>query len=361
MRCYFVACLLVIFLLHFPSLIQSPMKYLTILAVSISILTASAAMERPSFHTKGTPTGKPTGPLKPGEYWWHPQISPQGPLMILISIPEQTMHVYRNGILIGRSSVSTGSKSHDTPGGVFTILEKQQSYRSKKYDNAPMPNMQRLTWTGIAMHSGQLPGYAASHGCVRLPYDFSQLLFSTTNSGGTVIIGDGKTPVPRLASNPGLILAPTDFTPEMLHALGKNDYDWHPERSPEGPITIVLSSADHAMYVYRNGNPIGRAAVEISSRGLTGGDRLGNHVFTMLEGTTGKPSRFTPKHEEARWMRVTNEGRSVDAETLASRLRFSPDFADKLANELKPGTTVIVTDYPVVRKPKSDSTYFAVN
>jgi len=337
------------------------MKYLTILAVSISILTASAAMERPSFHTKGTPTGKPTGPLKPGEYWWHPQISPQGPLMILISIPEQTMHVYRNGILIGRSSVSTGSKSHDTPGGVFTILEKQQSYRSKKYDNAPMPNMQRLTWTSIAMHSGQLPGYAASHGCVRLPYDFSQLLFSTTNSGGTVIIGDGKTPVPRLASNPGLILAPTDFTPEMLHALGKNDYDWHPERSPEGPITIVLSSADHAMYVYRNGNPIGRAAVEISSRGLTGGDRLGNHVFTMLEGTTGKPSRFTPKHEEARWMRVTNEGRSVDAETLASRLRFSPDFADKLANELKPGTTVIVTDYPVVRKPKSDSTYFAVN
>ncbi len=268
MRCYFVACLLVIFLLHFPSLIQSRMKYLTILAVSISILTASAAMERPSFHTKGTPTGKPTGPLKPGEYWWHPQISPQGPLMILISIPEQTMHVYRNGILIGRSSVSTGSKSHDTPGGVFTILEKQQSYRSKKYDNAPMPNMQRLTWTGIAMHSGQLPGYAASHGCVRLPYDFSQLLFSTTNSGGTVIIGDGKTPVPRLASNPGLILAPTDFTPEMLHALGKNDYDWHPERSPEGPITIVLSSADHAMYVYRNGNPIGRAAVEISSRPL---------------------------------------------------------------------------------------------
>ena len=361
MRCYFVACLLVVFLLHFPSLIQSRMKCLTILVLSISILTASAAMERPSFHTKGTPTGKPTGTLKPGEYWWHPEISPEGPLMILISIPEQRMHVYRNGILIGRSTVSTGSKGHDTPGGVFTILEKQQTYRSKKYDNAPMPNMQRLTWTGIAMHSGQLPGYAASHGCVRLPYDFSQLLFATTTRGGTVIIGDGKTPVPRLASNPGLILAPADFTPEMLHALGKNDYDWRPERSPEGPITIVISSADRAMYVYRNGNPIGRAAIEITGRGVTGRDRLGNHVFTMLEGTTGKPSRFTPAHEEARWMRVTSEGQPVDADTLASRLRFSPDFADKLANELKPGTTVIVTDYPVVRKPKSDSTYFAVD
>jgi hypothetical protein len=336
------------------------MKFLTTLAISIVLLTASqAAMEKPSFHTKGTPTGKPTGPLKPGEYWWHPEISPQGPLMILISIPEQETHVYRNGIMIGRSSISTGSKGHDTPGGVFSILEKQQSYRSKKYNDAPMPNMQRLTWTGIAMHSGQLPGYAASHGCVRLPYDFSQLLFSTTNRGGTVIIGDGKTPVPRLASNPGLMLAPKDFTPEMLHPLGKNDYDWHPERSPEGPITIVISSADKAMYVYRNGDPIGRASVEISGKGLSGREKLGNHVFTMLEGTTGKPSQFTPKHEEARWMRVTSEGKAVDTDTLASRLHFSPDFADKLANELKPGTTVIVTDYPAIRNPVTQSDVFA--
>jgi hypothetical protein len=336
------------------------MKFVAVLAICIGLLTASQAMEKPSFHTKGTPTGKPTGTLKPGEYWWHPEISPQGPLMILVSIPEQMMHVYRNGILIGRSTVSTGSKGHETPGGVFTILEKAQSHRSKTYNNAPMPNMQRLTWTGIAMHSGQLPGYAASHGCVRLPYDFSQLLFATTSRGGTVIIGDGKTPVPRLASNPGLLLAPKDFSPEMLHPLGKNDYDWQPERSPEGPITIVISSADKAMYVYRSGDPIGRASVELSGEGLTGREKLGNHVFTMLEGTTGKPSRFTPKHEGARWMRVTSEGRPVDAETLASRLRFSPDFADKLANEMKPGTTVIVTDYPVVRKPVADSTYFAV-
>src|ERR1700757_4954390 len=243
-------------------------KIFSVLAASVALLFSSLAMEQPSFHTKGTPTGKPTGKLKPGEYWWHPEISPQGPLMILISIPEQQMHVYRNGIMIGRSTVSTGSKGHETPGGVFSILEKQQSYRSKKYNDAPMPNMQRLTWTGIAMHSGQLPGYAASHCCVRLPYDFSQLLFATTTNGGTVIIGDGKTPTPYLASNPGLMLAPKDFSPAMLRPLAQNDYDWHPERSPEGPITIVLSSADHAMYVYRSGNPIGRAALEVGGGGL---------------------------------------------------------------------------------------------
>ena len=331
------------------------MKYLAILTISAGLLTASQAMERPSFHTKGTPTAKPTGQLKPGEYWWNPQLSPSGPVVVLVSIPQQTMHVYRNGILIGRSTISSG-KSGTTPGGVFAILEKKETHRSKKYNNAPMPNMQRLTWTGIAMHSGQLPGYPASHGCIRLPYDFSQLLFATTSRGGTVVVGDGKTPTPHLASNPGLLLAPKDFTPAMLRPLAQQEYDWQPERGPGGPITIVVSSADDAIYVYRNGNPIGRAALEV-----TGGDRLGSHIFTLLEGSTGKPSQLAPGREARRWMRVTSEGRPVEAEQLASRLHFSPEFGQKVADEIKPGTTVVVTDQPVVRKPKSDSTFFAAN
>ena len=334
------------------------MKFLTILAISIGLLTASHAMEKPSFHTKGTATSKPTGPLKPGEYWWKPQLSPSGPVVALVSIPQQTIYVYRNGILIGRSSVSSG-KNGSTPGGVFTILEKKETHRSKKYDNAPMPNMQRLTWSGIAMHSGQLPGYAASHGCIRLPYDFSQLLFSATAKGGTVVVGDGKTPTPHLASNPGLMLAPKDFTPEMVRRLARDEYDWRPERSPQGPITIVLSSADHTLYVYRNGNAIGRAAVEIGGRGVTGRERLGSHVFTLLEGGSGKPSQLAPGREAGRWMRVSREGRAVDAEDLASRIRFNTDFAQKLADEIKPGTTVIVTDQPAVRNSIPDSTYFA--
>ena len=88
------------------------MKLLRLLAL-LAVLTSTAqAVEQPSAHTKGTPTGKPTGPLKPGEYWWRPQLSPNGPLIVLISVPEQVMHVYRNGILIGRSTVSTGSTGH---------------------------------------------------------------------------------------------------------------------------------------------------------------------------------------------------------------------------------------------------------
>src|SRR5437773_10740379 len=101
------------------------MKFLKILALSVALLTTVQAVQQPSFHTKGTLTGKPTGTLKPGEYWWKPQLSPRGPLVVLVSIPQQTMYAYRNGILIGRSTVSTGANGHSTPGGVFSFLDKQ--------------------------------------------------------------------------------------------------------------------------------------------------------------------------------------------------------------------------------------------
>jgi hypothetical protein len=286
--------------------------------------------------------------MKPGEYWWNAQLSPSGPVVVLVSIPQQMMHVYRNGVLIGRTTVSTGTAGHATPGGVFSILEKKQEHRSKKYDNAPMPFMQRLTWEGIAMHSGQLPGYAASHGCVRLPYDFSALLYNVTASGGTVVVGNGKTPTPYMAANPGMLLAPKDFTPAMLRPMASGDYDWHPERSTGGPITIVVSSSDKALYVYRNGNAIGRGAVDVKGR-------LGENVFTLLEGTTGQASQLAPGREAGRWMAV---GGRADPTKLASRVRFSPEFAQKIADEIKPGTTVLVTDQPVVRNGSANG-YFA--
>ncbi len=313
--------------------------------VQQSPMVPTGGMAQPSFHTKGTPTGTPTGPLKAGEYWWMPQLSPRGPLMVLVSVPKQTLHVYRNGILIGRSSVSTGSQGHATPGGVFTILEKKREHYSKTYDNAPMPNMQRLTWDGIAMHSGNLPGYPASHGCIRMPYDFSQLLFSATGHGGTVVVGDGKTPVPHLASNPGLMLAPKDFTPQMLRPLSSNQYEWNPRRSTGGPVTILISAADKAVYVYRNGNPIGRAAVEVLGYGA-----LGDQVFSQLDGTTGRQSGLIPGRSQRRWMTVTSRGGSVNPSTIASRLRLHPEFARKVYDVTEPGTTVIITDKPILRK-----------
>ena len=106
--------------------------------------------------------------LKPGEYVWHPQVSPAVPVVIIVSLPDQVMYVSRNGVRIGRSTVSTGAKGHRTPTGVFTVLQKKVQHESNIYRGAKMPHMQRLTWSGIAMHAGQFPGYPASHRCVRL-------------------------------------------------------------------------------------------------------------------------------------------------------------------------------------------------
>lgn len=325
----------------------------TCFAILLAALPAAMAMEQPSFHTKGTPTGKPTGPLKPGEYWWAAQVSPTGPVVVLVSIPLQVVHVYRNGILVGRSSVSTGAKGHATPSGVFTILEKKKTHRSSTYNNAPMPNMQRLTWSGIAMHSGQLPGFPASHGCIRMPYDFSTLVFGLTEKGGVVVIGDEKKPQPHFAANPGILLAPKDFTPEMLKPLANDAFEWKPERSPGGPVTILVSAADRALYVYRNGIPIGRGAVEIQGEGP-----LGGHVFSLLEGITNQLSWWAPNRAARKWMTVSADeaGKKIGIDDLGKRVRVNPELATKIYGVLTPGATVIITDEPAVRKASRDFT-----
>jgi lipoprotein-anchoring transpeptidase ErfK/SrfK len=106
-----------------------------------------------------------------------PQLAPEGPITAIVSLAVQRCYVYRNGIIIAVSTVSSGKKGHRTPTGVFTILQKHIDHKSSIYDAAPMPYMQRLTWDGIALHAGNLPGYPASHGCVRMPMAFAKLLY----------------------------------------------------------------------------------------------------------------------------------------------------------------------------------------
>ena len=112
--------------------------------------------------TKGRNVNPFTADLKPGDYLGHPEVSPAGPVVVLVSLPDQVMYIYRNGVRIGRSTVSTGTAGHRTPTGVFTVLQKKVDHESSIYKGAKMPNMQRLTWTDIAMHAGQLPGCPAS-------------------------------------------------------------------------------------------------------------------------------------------------------------------------------------------------------
>jgi lipoprotein-anchoring transpeptidase ErfK/SrfK len=121
-----------------------------------------------------------------------------GEVEMVVSIPLQRAYVYRGGTLIGVTTVSTGKPGHRTPTGRFDILQKRAKHFSNLYNNAPMPFMQRLTWGGIALHAGQIPGRPASHGCVRLPLEFARKLFSVTRVGASVHIVD-KSPAPQEA------------------------------------------------------------------------------------------------------------------------------------------------------------------
>jgi hypothetical protein len=117
-----------------------------------------------------------------------PPPPPDGGVRILVSLPQQKAWVFDDGKLVDTTPVSTGKKGHSTPVGTFPILQKKVHHRSNKYSNAPMPFMQRLTWTGIAIHAGALPGYPASHGCIRLPRSFAKKLYSLTDFGTKVTI-----------------------------------------------------------------------------------------------------------------------------------------------------------------------------
>jgi hypothetical protein len=129
-------------------------------------------------------------PLKPGEFEWHPERSVAGPVLVVVSIDDQLAHVYRSGVRIATTTVSTGRPGNETPTGVFNILQKKKMHHSNLYDDAPMPFMQRLTWDGVALHAGRIPGHPASHGCIRLPLAFAQKLYGVTYHGGTVVVVD---------------------------------------------------------------------------------------------------------------------------------------------------------------------------
>ena len=109
-------------------------------------------------------------------------------IRIVVSIAEQAAYVLDGGKVVARSPVSTGKRGHETPTGTFRILQKKVHHRSTTYDNAPMPYMQRLTWSGVALHAGALPGYPASHGCIRMPRSFAKKLYGVTSHATLVTV-----------------------------------------------------------------------------------------------------------------------------------------------------------------------------
>ena len=304
------------------------------LAVASGFLIVGRFIICAETFTEGTQVSAETVTLKPGQYIWEPERAPEGPLLIVASITEQVAYVYRNGIRIARSSVSTGRPGHRTPTGVFTILEKEVHHTSSIYKGAEMPYMERVTWGGIALHAGNLPGYPDSHGCVRLPLGFSKLLFGVTMKGATVIIADEHS-APAETVHPGLFFAQSGEESEPIAA---GQFEWNADKSLSGPVSLIVSSADKTVYVYRNGVEIGRAAISNPQVVLP----LNDHVFSALQGTD------TDRH--VRWIQVTAKGKEGSSESLflaAQKSGLPTEFITKTKEIITPGTTIIFTDQPV--------------
>jgi len=260
--------------------------------------------------------------LKPGQYLWAPQLAPSGPMLLVVNRKTQRLVVYRNGLPIGISTVSTGKPGHRTPTGVFTILQKQVEHHSSLYDNAPMPYMERLTWDGVALHGGTLPGYAASHGCIRLPKAFAEKLYGETRLGMTVVVTD-KPELPRLAPAPRLLGHGDAEPPRGATA-------WDPARAPSGPVSIVVSGADAQIRVLRNGVVIGSAPATLAVP-------ITRPAAYSLQSVDG---------EDRRWMRLPLPGQDIDAPTpeeARQHVTVDQAFERPVLAAMTPGTTVLLT------------------
>jgi hypothetical protein len=296
--------------------------------------------------------------LQPGAYRWTPERSPTGPVVLIVSLPEQLVHVYRNGIEIGVSTCSTGRPGHRTPTGVFTILEKQRKHVSSIYKGAQMPNMERLTWGGIALHAGNLPGYPASHGCVRLPLAFSALLFEVTHLGVVVIIADERTQ-PAGVVHPGAML---DSVAEAeARAVAENVGRKKPHGSWDAevhyPLTaVVVSRRDGKAYVTTDGVLSGSFPVAFREPSRP----LGTHVYSLIGPTANGASLA--------WLafgigKSRQDAHIVDhkSDQTLRRIVFRDQRrALEIVRGFHPGTTLMITDASAPPSSRRTPEEFAV-
>lgn len=338
-----------------------PLRRLAIVLVATCLLSglplagfAQAQASKPASTPKPPPRVASPGDLKPGEFLWHPEIAPTGPVVLVISLDEQRAYVYRNGIAIGMSTISSGKEGKETPPGVFTILQKNKDHRSNLYNNAPMPYMQRLTWDGIALHGGALPGYPASHGCVRLPHPFAEKVYAITRTGDTVVVANAKASSASVVHPAVLAPITSKGLPVSLNETDAG-YFWDDSLSPEGPLSVLVSVLDQRVFVMRNGVAIGEAALSIDPAFKVNGSVL----MVMGEETEDAPSLLDPEQKRHRWTAYPLLG--ADAESLAvlqlqwqgRALQAAPAFTRKLYQALTPGATVLLTDLPAVRTPEA--------
>jgi len=331
------------------------------------------------------------------------QETSKGPLLITISIADQRISLYDNGTLIARSSVSTGVKDHPTPLGVFSVISKSRWHQSNIYSNAPMPYMQRITWSGIALHAGVLPGYPASHGCIRLTNDFAIRLWHLTKRGTRVIIAHNDVqpvetsnprlfvPKPRTASGspapvtatlPGNDAIAVAATPAPLvsnakaqeEAKGADPAAAAPASQKVAPITVFVSRKLSKLFVRQGFNPVFDVPVEIQNQT----EPTGTHVFTAMSlQNDGAVMRWTvvsvpeksspgqrspPKSQKGHSKQTikTDLPTPDKANAALNRIEIPKDAAERIAELLTPGSSLIISDYGISGETGQDTDFIVL-
>ena len=316
-----------------------------------------------------------------------PQDTPKGPLQIIISIADQQISLYDNGALIARSSVSTGVQRHPTPLGVFSVISKERWHRSNIYSAAPMPYMQRITWSGIALHAGVVPGHPASHGCIRLTNNFAIRLWHLTRRGTRVIIArDDVRPVeianshlfvskPKAASvspessavntapaTRGALLSNAE-TPEVtdLQIPGSIPAGVAPQKV--APISVFVSRKLSRLFVRQGFTPLFDVPVKIQNPEQP----IGTHVFTAMDyQNAGASIRWTVVSLPEEFSR-TKKREAVATPPLVmlpdkandalDRIEIPREAIEQISQLLTPGASLIISDHGISDETGTDTDF----
>ncbi|MBQ9579337.1 MAG: L,D-transpeptidase family protein [Ottowia sp.] len=339
---------------------------------------------------------RPPRPLRPGQYFWLPELSPTGPVVVAVNLYTQHVQLYRNGVAIGYSSISSGRPGYGTPVGLFNVLQKNRHHRSNKYDDAPMPWMVRLTWDGVAFHAGALPGYPASHGCIRLPAQFASKLFGAIRYNDNVLVvrqemSEGQQPlttlapidpqgkpmvhgdmlqgVPWWAPEPEpepapLEIAPLETTPlDVALAASAAEPAAEPASAPAPvasepqkpveppqPLALLASTSQQLLFVLREGKVFAAAPLP---------EATFETVKTALDGRRlllwGDDERWTALDKVPRKRRAQKGAEALDDtpvepldDTVWRDALPAGEFAARLRELLVPGSTLLLSDLPAV-------------
>jgi hypothetical protein len=281
-------------------------------------------------------------------FQWQPERSKSGPILVIVNLDDQLAFVYRNGIQIGQTPVSTGRHGFATPTGVFSILGKDADHHSNKYHNASMPYAERLTWSGVFLHAGSLPGYPSSHGCVHLPLTFAKNLYQITSAHDTTVL------ITQSTSQPSDSAAPVEQLLGIAQAEVSREQPgdgivWQPDKSEDGSVAIVISGADKRIEILRGGILIGQAPASFTDPNSL----LPEAIYLKLAPVPGKPSPD--------WSTVViATAQKADAPQILSQLQLPPAIDSELKKLIVPGTLLITTQGSLSPDKRSSTDFVAM-